>query len=305
MSKYFDGKPDLFMEPKTSQYGSHMVMTNVSKETKTKYINIDTRFRDDYNHSATVNYNITLPERITEAKTMTVTNVEIPNTIYNISAARGNNNFTVMDLSTNVVRNIILSDNSYSTLSSLMSTVNAQLSSASVSLALSATGNNLTFTSTSTHDLSLGFAIDASGNFDKNRLRSKLGWLMGFRNINYTLKRNATVTTEALPDLNGPRYLYLAIDEFCKGNQHSFISPLPNSFINKNILARISVDATAYGFGHVINVNRNYGSLVSDARSYTGKVDLQKLNVQLLDEWGQPINLNGLDFSFCLQIEHE
>jgi|Laugresbdmm110sn_2_1035109.scaffolds.fasta_scaffold01919_2 hypothetical protein len=305
MSKYFDGKSELFMEPKTSQYGSHMVMTNVCKETKTKYINIDTRFRDDYNHSATVNYNITLPERITEAKTMTVTNVEIPNTIYNISAARGNNNFTVMDLSTNVVRNIILADNFYSTVSSLVTSVNTQLSGASVSLALSATGNNLTFTSTSTNDLSLGFAIDASGNFDKYGLRSKLGWLMGFRNINYTLKRNATITTEALSDLNGPRYLYLAIDEFCKGNQHSFISPLPHSFINKNILVRISVDGSIYGFGHVINVSSNHGSLISDVRSYTGKVDLQKLNVQLLDEWGQQVNLNGLDFSFCLQIEHE
>jgi hypothetical protein len=210
-----------------------------------------------------------------------------------------------MDLSTNVVHNIIIPDNSYSNVSSVVSAVNTQLSGASVSLALSAAGNNLTFTSTATHDLSLGFAIDASGNFDKNKLRSKLGWLMGFRGINYTLKRNATITTEALPDLNGPRYLYLALDEFSKGNQHSFISPLPHSFINKNILARISVDTTAYGFGHVINANSNYGSLVSDVRSYTGKVDLQKLNVQLLDEWGQPINLNGLDFSFCLEIQHE
>jgi hypothetical protein len=155
------------------------------------------------------------------------------------------------------------------------------------------------------NDLSLGFAIDASGNFDKYGLRSKLGWLMGFRNINYTLKRNTTISTEALSDLNGPRYLYLAIDEFCKGNQHSFVSPLPHSFINKNILVRISVDGSIYGFGNVINASSNHGSLISDVRSYTGKVDLQKLNVQLLDEWGQQVNLNGLDFSFCLQIEHE
>jgi hypothetical protein len=33
MSKYFDNK-DSFMGPKTTQYGSHMVMTNVVKETR-------------------------------------------------------------------------------------------------------------------------------------------------------------------------------------------------------------------------------------------------------------------------------
>ena len=30
---------ELFMGPKTTQYGSHMVMTDVVKPTKTKYIN--------------------------------------------------------------------------------------------------------------------------------------------------------------------------------------------------------------------------------------------------------------------------
>ena len=55
-------KNQLFMEPKTKQYGSHMVMTNVQKNSKTKYINIDTQFRDEYNYMKTSNYNITLPE---------------------------------------------------------------------------------------------------------------------------------------------------------------------------------------------------------------------------------------------------
>ena len=39
MSQYFD-KSDLFLDPKVKQYGSHMVMSNVHKPTKTKYVNI-------------------------------------------------------------------------------------------------------------------------------------------------------------------------------------------------------------------------------------------------------------------------
>ena len=52
MSNYFDNK-DNFLEPNVTQYGSHMVMTNVHKSSKTKYINIDTRFSDEYNYHNT------------------------------------------------------------------------------------------------------------------------------------------------------------------------------------------------------------------------------------------------------------
>ena len=50
MNHSFD-KSTLFMEPNTTQYGSHMVMTNVVKPKRTKYLNIDTRFRDEYNYN--------------------------------------------------------------------------------------------------------------------------------------------------------------------------------------------------------------------------------------------------------------
>ena len=50
MSNYFDNK-ELFLEPKVKQYGSHMVMSNVYKNTKVKYVNIDTKFRDEYNYN--------------------------------------------------------------------------------------------------------------------------------------------------------------------------------------------------------------------------------------------------------------
>ena len=38
---------------------------------------------------------------------------------------------------------------------------------------------------------------------------------------------------------------------------------------------------------------------------YAGNVDIQKLNIQLVDEWGNIVDLNQLDFSFCLEIEYE
>jgi hypothetical protein len=141
--------------------------------------------------------------------------------------------------------------------------------------------------------------------FDKYNFKSKLGWLLGFRSLSYTIPAGHTYSSESLLDLNSPRYLYLAIDEFTSGTQNSFISPLTNSIVNKNILAKISLDYDRYKFGFIIPANEYNGLLKSDIRSYNGKVNIQKLKVQLLNEYGNAVHLNGLDFSFCLKIEYE
>ena len=65
------------------------------------------------------------------------------------------------------------------------------------------------------------------------------------------------------------------------------------------------MDTATHGFGTILPANLTNGLLVSDLRSYTGKIDLLKMNVQLLDENGHNVALNGLDFSFSLAVEHE
>ena len=306
MSQYFDNK-DLFLSPNTKQYGSHMVMTNVHKETKRKYVNIDTRFRDDYSESQLANYIITLPERITDAKSIYITNVEIPNVLYNVSAVQKNSSLVLTNINNSNKYVITVPDGRYKTITELHSELNVKLlfitGDSNIRISLDSS-NKSKFTST-TNTYAINFAVDASGNVDKSLLKSKLGWILGFRKINYTVNNTTTIIAEALPDVFGSKYLYLAIDEFSNGNQRSFISPLPNSFINKNIAARVSIDSIAFGFNNLITANRANGAMVSDKREYTGKIDLQKLNVQILDEYGNPISLNGLDFSFCMEVEHE
>jgi hypothetical protein len=303
MSKYLDNN-ELFLEPKTTQYGGHMVMTNVMKPTKKKYINIDTRFRDEYNTSTIVNYNITLPERITEVKSMRVTNIEIPNSIFNISSSLGNNSFKIINHATNSSSIFLLPDGNY-TATSIINIMYGQLSTVFTGDIIITDQGNMCSLSSLINTYTIHFSVDETGSFDKLFPRSKLGWVLGFRSISYEIAPGNAITSESFIDLNGPRYLYLAVDEFTKGNQHSFISPLPKSFINKNILARISVDNRTWSFGTIFPANRMSGNLVSDHRNYTGKTDLQKLNIQLLNEYGNPVDLNGMDFSFCLEVEHE
>jgi hypothetical protein len=326
MSEYFDNK-SLFSHPKVSQYGSHVVMTDVVKESRVKYINIDTKFCDDYvnNRLKTTaadynlaNFNITLPERIMDVKKINIVSAEIPMSFFNISAAIGNNYFKLTsDASANWSAMIVIPDGQY-TSSSLISQLNTILTSAiyptnppyltTVDLSYNVSNQFSTFylAATSTFSsITLNFAVNSIGDFDKYHFKSKLGWLLGFRNTTYTINAGSTITSEAILNLAGPKYLYLAIDEYSKGNQMSFLSALPTYLINKNIIAKILLDAKNYPFGYNLIANKNIGTLITEIRSYSGKVDLQKLNVQLLDENGQLVNLNGLDFSFCIEMEYE
>lgn len=308
MSKYFDGK-SLFLEPQVNQYGSHMVMTNVTKPSKRKYINIDTKFRDDYQlyeTNSVANFNVTLPERITEVKNMIVCNAEIPMSFYNVSLELGNNYFKIINTATNASAMVEIPVGNYDA-NGLVRSINSAIqakSSPYKNLSLNIANNHSVF-DCSAGTLKIEFDINADGSLDKFNFKRKLGWLLGFRNTTYTVINGTSTISENFADLTGLRYVYLVIDEFGKGNQNSFLGPLPSSLVKKNILAKIMFNKTTFPFGTVIPANNFNGYLLTDRRSYTGKIDLQKLNVQLVDDVGNPVNLNGMDFSFCLEVEHE
>lgn len=327
---------ELFLEPKTTQYGSHMVMTNVSKPLKTKYININTKFGDDYDYTQDSNYNITLPEKITNVTSMRVVSAEIPMSYYNISQALGNNYFYIMEVlegRNNITVKVSIPDGSYS-IDNLILAINNNLkankkfgvsnptenyigSSLTIEQVTTTSTTRFKFATSSLATIIINFSglADLSGNltstsvsFSKFNFNYNLGWLLGFRKNVYTINptANSYLTAEALTDIYGPKYLYLAIEEFNKGNQSSFVTPLYKSVLNKNIIARITLNRNGgYGYGTVLPANNFNGLLMSDTRSYTGKIDLMKLNTQLLTENGRVLNLNGIDYSFCLEVTHE
>jgi len=328
-SQYFDEK-DLFMGPKVTQYGSHMVMTHVQKETKQKFWNIDTQFRDDYDicFNSVQQYNFSLPQPINDVKSITVKNVELPITFYNISASLGNNTMKITDTTNTIYYYIVIPDGNYDTSMSLITAINGELSKLdtddiyiSNNIIFSIVNGYASFstkTNSGNYRYTFDFAITTNfktstytttqyADFDKYSIKSKLGWLLGFRNINYIKPSDNDIdfVSEQLLDLNRIHYVYLVVDEFSSNSPNSFISPFSTSILNKNILAKISLDHQKYQFGSLLIANYSDGHLQSDKRIYSGKINLQRLKVQLVNEYGISINLNGSDFSFCLKIEYE
>jgi len=306
-NKYDDNKSN-FLSPKVTQYDGHMVMTNVSKPTKRKFINIDTQHRDEF--SSPTQCEFTLPDRITDVKAMVVRNIEIPVTVYNFSSAIGNTHFQITDTSGINKTMVTIPDGEY-TPDTIAVAVNAAIQTTTgIFKNLNCSTNTLinsNFSFTSTVPLIINFAVTSSGQFDGYNIKRKLGWFLGFRNPSYNVLvfPPNILNSEAFVDYSGLRYLYLVVDEYTRGNQNSFIAALPSSLVRKNILARISINKSTFQFGSFLPANNFNGYLLSDRRTYSGKVDLQKLSVQLVDDIGNPVSLNGLDYSFCLEVEHE
>ena len=79
------------------------------------------------------------------------------------------------------------------------------------------------------------------------------------------------------------------------------------SLVNKNIVAKIALDYRNYPYGSLFTASVNFGYIMSDRRNYSngGKIDIQRLGMQLLTENGAPVNLNGSDFSVGIEMEYE
>jgi len=305
------------MEPEVNQYSGHMVMTNVSRPLRKKYLNIDTRFRDNYTNVNTVN--ITLPEIVRNVRAMKAMSIEVPFSYFNISESLGNNTILFTD-NTGTQTSYTVADGFYTNNlgAENTTTINSYFSSNHINSYISyqqATSNKyfseFVFTpSGSVTSMTIAFGVDSSGNASRTDLKSKLGWNLGFRNASYQMTTSkTTLVSEAMVSLTGFRYLYLLVDDYQKNcDDNNFISPLYSSFINKNILARITMDTPIMRpFGDcTITATEKMGFLVSDTRNYTDTgANLQRLNVSLVNEYGNIVNLNGLDYSFVLMLEYE
>jgi len=148
-----------------------------------------------------------------------------------------------------------------------------------------------------TQEFSINFLTDVYGNDDRQTpLPLKLGWIMGFREGFY--ENALTYVSEGIVNLVGPRYIYLVVDDYNNSVNDGFYAAFNSSILNKNILARISLQ------GSVFNIlSQNNLNLITTPRQYFGPVDIQKLNVQLLDEYGRILDLNNMDYSFCLTFQ--
>ncbi|MFY7730782.1 MAG: hypothetical protein ACOVRN_14765 [Flavobacterium sp.] len=284
------------------------VINPLKKRTIRKNLNIDTRFRDSYYSTSSTNFNINLPINIDNVLQMQLSAIELPTTYYVVSKQYNNNYFTItVNDATGVVT---IPDGNYTQVT-IMDIINTQLflmgapfSHVSMMANIVGTQTGSAQTMVGPNDasnnpisrLELDFQCDRNGIEDRGTpLPLKLGWNLGFRNGQYVGSLN--YVSEGVIDFTGPRYVYLVVDDYNNNVNNNFYSAFNSSILNKNILARISLQATNFNI-----LQQNNLSVVTTPREYFGPVNLYSMGIQLLDEYGRVIDLNNMDYSFCLTL---
>ena len=307
-------------KPYLSSYPSEFfpgIINPLKKKTNRIFLNIDSRFRDNYYGSQSTNYNISLPVQFNNILSMQLSQIELPTSFYDVSKQLGNNYFTI---SANLVGDTPVShiievpSGNYTvlTITTLLNQLMTNLGGLFANIVFSANINSNINTGSDqmcvsinsayvgpTIDFSLNFQANILGLDDRNSpLPLKFGWLLGFRNGIYI--NNSNYVSEGVINLLGPRYLFLVVDDFNNNVNNGFYSAFNNSILNKNILARISNIQSANSFNVLTQNNLN---LITYPRQYYGPVNILNMNIQLLDEYGRIIDLNNMDFSFCLTFQ--
>jgi len=297
------------------------VINPLKRRVNTRYLNIDTRFRENYFSCQSTNYHLDLPLKISGVMSLQLSAIELPTTFFNISKQLGNNFFTIeidnYDNGTTIESYssvITLQDGNYAP-SSLIDYLNVIVAGMGapyeyliftlniLNTMISGTGQMVVGISSTYHsaypsrplfNFILNFQADKNGNNDNNTpLPLKLGWTFGFRSGKYI--NNSTYISEGVMDLTGPRYIYLVVDDFNNNVNNAFYGAFNSSILNKNILARISLQSKFFDIFIENNLN-----VITTPRHYYGPVDIQKLHLQLLDEYGRVLDINNMDYSFCL-----
>ena len=283
-----------------------MIMKGVSKPLKEKIVNIDTKYRTDYDYRSYASANMVFGEKLSEVRSMEIVSVDIPMTFYNIfenndCQQTGNNYLRIKNGGTSKI--LTMTPNYYTDIS-FVAEINNQLQNLSLSTDISySIVNNKSFFKSKVSTYSLATNVDMCGNVYDSNIQNNLGWVMGFRDTSYNLTTSG-IASECILNLKTPRHLFLALNEFSQGNSNSFVSPLEKTNQSKNIIAKICIPPTVK-FGDTLCVNKANGLLVSEVRKYLEKVNIQRMNLQLLDDAGRVIQLNGADFSLCLKLVHE
>ena len=283
----------------------------INIKTIKREINIDSRFRSSYFSTLSTNFHYNLPETFRKVVNMKLTSFNIPLTIYGINSY--NNFFSVetgpsvytIDISCGNYDTIFTSSVYNDTSANLVTQINSQLvanSLTDITYSINPITGKSEFATTGGSPHTIYFNRDNQGTSDLTTLLiSKLGWLLGFRLGVYTIAAGQTLTSEGIAITAYPSYLYMCINDYTNAGGNNFVAIYNESTISPNIMARIKYQDLVQDNGLY-----NYGtneSCFSANREYFGPVDIQKLNLQILDEYGRVVDFNSMDWSCTIQFE--
>jgi len=270
-------------------------------------VNIDTRFRDNYYKTEATDLHVNLPTVVKNAISMKLVGLELPPcSIYSINKRYGNHFFHIK---WNTTYRILIGDGRYSG-AEMVQAINNALDNHGILDNIQAGIDEVSCKMYFTFDASLNqgdgliFNTDLNNKQVPTNLQLKMGWMLGFTMGTYEAGVASTATeflAEAPYDGTGAKYLFLVVDDYNNNVNNYFMAAFNNSIMSRNILARIP-QYRLNNFSNML-VADDINDLATSSRNYFGPINVQKLKIQLVDEYGRIVYINNRDFSLALEFD--
>jgi hypothetical protein len=193
---------------------------------------------------------------------------------------------------------IIIPDGCYSasTLQAvLQNSINTTLGVSYFAVTIDPISNRTTIYTTNKYEFEMSLYNTDNKN-NSSKFEQCLGWTLGYRKNLYQTANS--YSSEGLFSSAPLDYLFFVLNDYHIYNSSNLIAMFNDSYIDKNILAKIPYSNTTF---KVLFDGKN--DVLSPKRQYFGPIDIKKMGLQLLNKYGQIVNLNCMDFSFTLEVE--
>jgi hypothetical protein len=317
---------DQYLNP-VEAFSTNIMRSNLNKiKRKTIFttIMLNSLFREDYDKTISTDFTIFLPYYFKNVFSIRLSSLQLPNVIYGISKYNKNNSFYIEEDNTARGAVIVLPDGNYTPenfTNVLENLINKTLDVDSFKVIIDpitfkltifnlkntffmdfTKGYDVLYQNEVTYDLSTEYKTIRCVEVDITEIYKRLGWVMGFRKLHY--KNQQSYTTEGLFNGNLTNYLYFTMNDFNKSQSQNIVGMFSKSLIIDNILAMVplnqNISFPTTNFNFCFNNGSDY---IEKKREYFGPVNIQKLKFQLLNQYGEILYLNNMDFSFSLELE--
>ena len=281
----------------------------ILKQCDKQNLHFNTKFRNKYYETSSTDFNYDLPQPCTNIISLKLSSICMPNSWYLFSHERENNRFIIeieskcLPLS---IHEIIIPDGNYDAHSLTdylnnryfyMSGKDNPLKYVKMSICEFSLKTRFEFID-KTPDDTFKMNIKFVNQYTKNIIYTA-GWILGFRYGQY-LNIDKILLSEGLFNCGGDCYFYFCLDDFNKNVNDTNVVFFQDSVMKHQVLAKIYLMDGKFS----VNIDENADDANNQTRTrlYHGPVDLKKIKVTILDEFGRKININNMDFSFVLEV---
>jgi len=218
-----------------------------------------------------------------------LTSMEFHNTFYAFSALRGNTSFSIIIGATTF--NIKIPDGNYPD----YNTFTGAIQTAIVAL-IPTSGFTVTYSSTR-HRITINATTNFTITFpatETNPFGNGIGYNMGFLLSSYSVAPITGLTSDQVPNIFPDTYVYLQINDWNLVD----IQQYPSSFFS--VFSKIQLPPSSKN--SIVLVN-NFSDSSTKIYRFQQPVNIQKLEIRIIDSYGNILDLLGGNFSMTLELE--